>query len=61
MARLSGKRVVGKPVLVQDVRQRTGPMRGISQLHLPMRRPEDVIRTSGLPVSGRMIALPACR
>ena len=49
MARLGGKRVVCKPVLVQDVRQRTGPMRGISQLHLPMRRPEDVIPYLGSP------------
>ncbi len=39
----------GKPELVQDVRQRTGAMRGISQLHLPMRRPEDVIPYLGSP------------
>ena len=33
----------GMRELAQDVRQRTGALRGISQLHLPMRRPEDVI------------------
>jgi hypothetical protein len=38
-----------KPEQVQDVRQRTGTMRGISQLHLPMRRPEDVIPYLGSP------------
>jgi hypothetical protein len=49
MAGLGGTRVVGKPDLVQGVRQRTGAMRGISQLHLPMRRPEDVIPYLGAP------------
>jgi hypothetical protein len=39
----------GKPDLVQGVRQRTGALRGISQLHLPMRRPEDVIPYLGSP------------
>ncbi len=33
----------GKPDQVQGLRQRTGAMSAISQLHLAMRRPEDVI------------------
>jgi hypothetical protein len=43
----------GKPELGQDGRERTGAMRGISQLHLPMRRPEDVIPYLGSPDSWR--------
>lgn len=39
----------GELELGEDVRQRTGDMRGISQLHLPMRRPEDVIPFLGSP------------
>jgi hypothetical protein len=38
-----------EPELGQEVRQRTGTMCGISQLHLPIRRPEDVIPYLGSP------------
>jgi hypothetical protein len=38
-----------EPELGQEVRQGTGTMCGISQLHLPIRRPEDVIPYLGSP------------
>ena len=53
----------GTPEPVQDMRQRTGPPHGVSQLHLPMRRPEDVIPYLGSPDhwddegSGKLVAV----
>jgi hypothetical protein len=39
----------GTPEPVQDMRQWTGPPHGVSQLHLPMRKPKDVIPYLGSP------------